>query len=164
MVLSSHLDVEFPENLRIVDTTKLWLSLAGAENEGQCKISLSYILDKLSIPHSFSHNGVNDSYFTLLACLLMSSPSFIRNSMASRYNPPETKRKEDGSWPTITPQLKFNPNESDILEKHSKKRTKSGKKIRRMPPKNNFYRPAHFDENQFQQFLDDATFNSSESK
>ncbi|GMG22146.1 unnamed protein product [Ambrosiozyma monospora] len=165
MELSLYLSIDFPDHLRIVDTGKLWLSLAGAENENQCKISLSYILDKLSIPHSFSHNGVNDSYFTLLACLLMSSPSFIRNSMSSTYNPPEMKRNEDGSWPTIIPQLKFNPKEDDILAKHAKngKRTNIGKRFMQQS-QNNFYRSTTFDQNQFQQFLDDVTFKSPKSK
>ncbi|OWB85522.1 hypothetical protein B5S33_g4190 [[Candida] boidinii] len=63
------------ENVSFIDTQNLWLSM----HESITKSSLTFVLNKLNIPHSFLHNAANDSYYTLLVCLMLGSAE-------SRYN------------------------------------------------------------------------------
>ncbi|GMF07764.1 unnamed protein product [Ambrosiozyma monospora] len=151
--LSDTLKVQFPEYLKIVDTENLWNSMVGAETSGQCKVSMGYILNKLSIPHSYLHNGVNDSYYTLIACLLMSSPSFIRHSRPALSSPPVMEQDENGKWKKFTPELKFNPGEEYVMEKCKKV---TGKKCSPLP-QTHFYPIIPFDLNVFNQHLLDIT-------
>ncbi|GMG22144.1 unnamed protein product [Ambrosiozyma monospora] len=151
--LADILKVKFPDYLKIVDTENLWNSMVGAETAGQCKVSMGYILNKLSIPHSYLHNGVNDSYYTLTACLLMSSPSFIKNSRPALSNPPVMEKDERGAWKKFTPELKFNPAEQYVMEKCKKKTGKKNSPL----PQTHFYPIIPFDLNAFQQYLLDIT-------
>lgn len=66
-----------PPVLNIIDTTSLWFSLFGSSN---IKSRLSYILDKLGVPNAYLHNGVNDAYYTLIACLMLCSTD-LRNNL-----------------------------------------------------------------------------------
>lgn len=75
-----HLGYSIPDKFKIIDTSNLWYSLVGTKNT---KSSLAYILDKLSIPNAFLHNGANDAYYTLILCLMLASPE-IRNNLIFR--------------------------------------------------------------------------------
>lgn len=72
-----HVRFDVPLTYGVIDTSELWYSLMGSKN---VKSSLGFILDSLSIPCAFLHNGVNDAYFTLIACLMLTSPE-LRNNM-----------------------------------------------------------------------------------
>lgn len=72
-----YLDYKLPSNLYVIDTVDLWTSLLLSKN---IKSSLSYILDTLNVPHAFLHNGANDAYYTLVVCLMLSSPE-VRNNI-----------------------------------------------------------------------------------
>ncbi|ODV87528.1 hypothetical protein CANARDRAFT_187802, partial [[Candida] arabinofermentans NRRL YB-2248] len=69
IALSNLQKIEFPESWKIIDTQLLWDSL----NFKKSKSSLGYVLDKLSIPNSYLHNAVNDSYYTLIVGLMLGS-------------------------------------------------------------------------------------------
>ncbi|KAF6016116.1 hypothetical protein HII12_000390 [Brettanomyces bruxellensis] len=74
----------FPKPIRIIDTQKLWNYMYVGKNH---KSSLSYVLNKLGIPHSFLHNGANDSYFTLIASLMLCSPGLMSNIITRKTVP-----------------------------------------------------------------------------
>ncbi|KAG0674715.1 hypothetical protein C6P40_002053 [Pichia californica] len=71
-----YLNYQIPSEFNVIDTVKLWYSFIGNTNN---KSALSYILDKLGIPNSFLHNGANDAYYTLVVCLMLTSPELINN-------------------------------------------------------------------------------------
>lgn len=77
-----YLNYKIPNNFKIIDTTKLWYNFINSKN---VKSSLSFILNILNIPHSFLHNGVNDSYYTLLVCLTLSSENLCKNLKLTKF-------------------------------------------------------------------------------
>ncbi|VEU21869.1 DEKNAAC102872 [Brettanomyces naardenensis] len=70
--------IHVPMELKIIDTQSLWYSIFGHKH---VRGSLGFILDKLSIPNAFLHNGANDAYYTLVACLMMGSPDIRNNAI-----------------------------------------------------------------------------------
>jgi len=81
----------FPRPLQIIDTQKLWNNMYVGKSH---KSSLGYILDKLGIPHSFLHNGANDSYYTLVACLMLCSPDLMSNIITRKTVPRKISERE----------------------------------------------------------------------
>lgn len=75
-----YLNYKLPTELYVIDTMDLWQSLIGSKN---ARSSLSYILDSLNVPNAFLHNGANDAYYTLVVCLMLSTPE-IRNNIIFR--------------------------------------------------------------------------------
>ncbi|TID24611.1 hypothetical protein CANINC_003028 [Pichia inconspicua] len=75
-----YLKYNLPTDLCVIDTMDLWQSLIGSKS---ARSSLSYILDSLNVPNAFLHNGANDAYYTLVVCLMLSSPE-IRNNIIFR--------------------------------------------------------------------------------
>lgn len=98
-----HLSYKIPTKFKVIDTVKLWYSFIGNSSS---KSSLSFILDKLGVPNAFLHNGVNDAYYTLVVCLILTSPELINNLIFKKKptivetpvvvvespTPPETKQ------------------------------------------------------------------------
>lgn len=82
-----------PPILNIVDTTSLWFSLFGSSN---IKSKLSYILDKLGIPNAYLHNGINDAYYTLIACLMLCSTD-LRNNLKLKVEVQESLSSSSSS-------------------------------------------------------------------
>lgn len=84
-----------PPMLDVIDTSSLWLSLFESR---EVKYRLSYILEKLSVPNSFLHNGVNDAYYTLIVCLMLCSADLRNNlklSMKSSMSEPASETEAD---------------------------------------------------------------------
>ncbi|GMG22143.1 unnamed protein product [Ambrosiozyma monospora] len=142
--LIANCGVEFPGDIRILDTEKLWFGLLNVNSIAQCKYGLTYILNKLSIPHAYLHNAINDAYYTMVACLMMCSPSFVLNC-GYKENP--NKKTEKGGWAKVKPLLKFNPPE-EVLQK------KLGKAVK--TPSNTFYKADVFNYGWFDDMLSDV--------
>lgn len=60
--------IPIPDTVPYMDTQKMWYDLKGITNT---KSNLGFVLDKLGIANAFLHNGANDAYYTLMACLMM---------------------------------------------------------------------------------------------
>lgn len=88
-----NLKYSIPTNLKIIDTVNLWYSFVGSKSG---KSSLTYVLDRLSIPNAFLHNGVNDAYYTLVACLMLTSPE-SRNNLIFKKKPVEESKLDESS-------------------------------------------------------------------
>lgn len=141
-----YLNYEVPLSINIIDTTLLWYSLVGSKN---AKSALSFILDKLNIPSAFLHNGVNDAYYTLVVCLMLSSPE-LRNNLVFRKkmssvaidkeeNANDKAETKDNVLPTKKIEMPdfsiYSPEEAEIKKKRwqrkmQKKEEKSKKKAR----------------------------------
>ncbi|KAG2730714.1 hypothetical protein G9P44_006291 [Scheffersomyces stipitis] len=64
------LGVNFPDNIKTVDTSTLF-SITQGKNGNSLKNALSAV----DIPYSFLHNAGNDAYYTLLAAMKLCDPS-----------------------------------------------------------------------------------------
>jgi hypothetical protein len=132
--------LKLPTTYGVIDTSELWYGLVGTKN---VKSSLGFILDILSIPSAFLHNGVNDAYYTLVACLMLSSPElrnnlvfkkFIKEQPAELEQIPETVDavKIEAQMPDFS---MFTPEQQEIKKKRwlrkmekTKKKSKSALK------------------------------------
>ncbi|KAG7828127.1 hypothetical protein KL942_004202 [Ogataea angusta] len=110
--------LEFPQHVKIADTMKLWSSLLPSGKKG----SLSYILDKLGIPYAYLHNAVNDSYYTLVACLMLASPE-TRNNLVIEEKQIDQETGEE----IATHRVRCSPHDQDLElrgpDRKSKRRT-----------------------------------------
>lgn len=80
-----HLSYKIPAQFGIIDTVKLWYNFIGIPSS---KSSLGFILDKLGVPNAFLHNGVNDAYYTLVICLMLTSPELLNNLTLKKRHVP----------------------------------------------------------------------------
>ncbi|KAG7694519.1 hypothetical protein KL930_003837 [Ogataea haglerorum] len=110
--------LEFPQHVKVADTMKLWSSLVPSAK----KSSLCYILDKLGIPYAYLHNAVNDSYYTLVACLMLASPE-IRNNLVIKEKEIDDETGEE----VVVHRVRCSPHDQDLElrgpDRKSKRRT-----------------------------------------
>lgn len=154
-------NIDIPESVKYIDTLTLWQAIADGNYE---KSSLGYIIDKLGIPNSFLHNGANDAYFTLIACLKMCSPEFVNHlTMLCKSSKKQNRRKQsmevDGDSTPLPKPMEFRVvggvSDKDIELKMSGGQKSAGSKRRRKPSKPNyFFSHKPFQNNQYQPWLE----------
>jgi phage FluMu protein Com len=131
-----YLNYQIPSQMLVIDTASLWYSLIGSKN---VKSALTFILDKLNVPSAFLHNGANDAYYTLIVCLMLTSPE-LRNNLVFRKKITKSVIQESENQdkkPYLRPEIPdfsgLPPQEADIkmkrwLRKQKKAEEKSLKK------------------------------------
>lgn len=143
-----YLNYNVPSSIEVIDTMLLWYSLVGSKN---AKSALSFILDKLNIPSAFLHNGVNDAYYTLVVCLMLSSPE-LRNNLVFRKKissaaknieatPDEATKTANNEVPTKKDEMPdfsmYPPQEAEIKKKRwLRKAKKAEEKLKKKAKEN----------------------------